>query len=72
VKDQNELQAMCKGLLKHMVQLVRLPSTTEMMDRIDVLNWDMLSTYGQDGLHQLAFVAREMLVELELENHFLH
>jgi hypothetical protein len=32
----------------------------------------MLSTYGQDGLHHLAFVAREMLVELELENHFLH
>jgi hypothetical protein len=42
-----------------------------MKDRIDVLDLDMLSMYGQDALHQLAFVAREMLVELESENRFL-
>jgi hypothetical protein len=28
--------------------------------------------YDQDDLPQLAFVARETLVELESENHFLH
>ena len=43
-----------------------------MRDRIHVLNWDMLSMYDQDDLHQLIFVARETLVELESENHFLH
>jgi hypothetical protein len=43
-----------------------------MKDRIDVLDWDKLSMYGQDDLLQLAFVARETLVELESENHFLH
>jgi hypothetical protein len=36
-----------------------------MKDRIDVLDWDKLSMYDQDDLLQLAFVAREMLVELE-------
>jgi hypothetical protein len=41
-----------------------------MRDRIDVLDLDMLSTYDQDDLLQLAFVARETLVELESENHF--
>jgi hypothetical protein len=41
-----------------------------MKDRIDVLNWDKLSMYDQDDLLQLAFVARETLVELESENHF--
>ena len=30
----------------------------------------MLLTYGQDALLQSVFVAREMLVELESENHF--
>ena len=43
---------MHKDLLKHKVQLARFQSTTEMTDRIDVLDWDMLSTYGQDGLRQ--------------------
>jgi hypothetical protein len=42
-----------------------------MRDRIDVLDWDKLSRYGQDDLLPLAFVARERLVELESENHFL-
>jgi hypothetical protein len=41
VKDLNELQAMNKDLLKHKVQLVQLQSTTEMKDRIDVLDLDM-------------------------------
>ena len=42
-----------------------------MKDRIDVLDLDKLSTYGQDGLRLLTFAARETLVELESENHFL-
>jgi len=33
---------------------------------------DKLSIYDQDDLHQSVFVARETLVELESENHFLH
>ena len=33
-----------------------------MKDRIDVLDWDRLSTYDQDVLHLLAFVVIEMLV----------
>jgi hypothetical protein len=55
VKDQNVIQAMHKDLLKHTVVWVRLQSTTEMKDRMHVLDWDMLSMYGQDALHQLAF-----------------
>jgi hypothetical protein len=70
VKDQNELQAMRRYLLKHTVQMVHIQWTTEMKDRIDVLNWDKLSMYDQDDLLQLAFVARETLVVLESENHF--
>jgi hypothetical protein len=72
VKDQNELQAMNKGLLKHTLQMVQFQSTTEMKDRIDVLDLDMLSMYGQDDLLQSVFVVRETLVELESENRFLH
>ena len=63
---------MRKDLLKHTVRWVHFESPIEMKDRIDVLDWDKLSTCDQDGLFQLAFVAREMLVELESENHFLH
>jgi hypothetical protein len=70
VKDQNGLEAMHKDLLKHMVQSVQFQSTNEMKDRTHDQDLDMLSTYDQDGLPQLAFVAREMLVELESENHF--
>ena len=71
MKDQNELQAIRKYLLKHTVQLVQFKWTTEMKDRIDVLDWDKLSMYDQDDLLQLASVARETLVELEPQNHFL-
>ena len=42
-----------------------------MKDRTHVLDWDKLSMYGQDDLLRSAFVARETLVELESENHFL-
>ena len=62
---------MSKYLLKHTVLLVQFQSTTEMKDRIYVLDLDMLSMYGQDDLLQSVFVARETLVELESENHFL-
>jgi hypothetical protein len=41
-----------------------------MKDRTHVLDWDKLSTYGQDDLLQSVFVAREMPVELESENRF--
>jgi hypothetical protein len=43
-----------------------------MKDRTHVLDWDKLSRYGQDDLLQSVFVAREMPVELESENRFLH
>ena len=72
MKDQNELQAMRRYLLKHTVQMVQFKSTTEMKDRIDVPDLDMLSMYDQDDLPQSAFVARETLVELESGNRFLH
>ena len=62
---------MNKGLTKHTVLLVHFQSATEMKDRIDVLDLDMISTIDQDDLPQLGFVARETLVELESENHFL-
>jgi len=42
-----------------------------MKERKNVLDWDMLSTYDQDDSHQSIFVARETLVEVESENHFL-
>ena len=37
-------------------------SHAEMKNIIDVLGLDMLLTYDQDALHQLAFVARESLL----------
>jgi hypothetical protein len=61
---------MRKDLPTHTVQLVQFQSTTEMKDRTNVP--DKLSTYGQDDLLQSVFVAREMPVELESENRFLH
>jgi hypothetical protein len=42
-----------------------------MKNRIDVLDLDKLSTYGQDDLFQSVFAGGERLVELESENHFL-
>ena len=72
MKDLNGLQAMSRYLLKHTVGWVQIQSTTEMKDRTHVLDWDKLSRYGQDDLLQSVFVAREMPVELESENRFLH
>ena len=63
---------MRKDLLKHTVGWVQFQSSTEMKDKIDVLNLDKLSTYGQDDLIQSASVVRETLVELGSENHFRH
>jgi hypothetical protein len=51
--------------------MVQFQSTTEMKDRMHVPDWDKLSMYGQDHLRQSVFVARETLVELGSENHFL-
>lgn len=56
MKDRNELQAMSKYLLKHTVVLVQFHSPTEMKDKIDVLDLDMLSTYDQDDLIQSVLV----------------
>ena len=72
MKDQNVIQAMNKYLLKHTVGWVQSQSTTEMRDRRNVPDWDKLSTYDQDDLHQLAFVVGETFAERELQNHFLH
>ena len=71
MKVQNELQAMRKDLLIHILVWVQSQSTTEMKDRTHVLDWDKLSMYGQDDLLRSAFVVRETLAELESENHFL-
>ena len=45
---------MSRYLLKHTAVLVRFEFPTEMKDRIAVLDWDKLSRYDQDDLHQLA------------------
>ena len=65
MKDQNELQAIYKDLLKRFVVSVLSQSSIQMMDRTHVLDLDRLSMYDQDDLPQSAFVARETLVELE-------
>ena len=57
MKAQNELQAMNKDLLKHTLVWIQLLLSTEMRDRINVLNLGELSMYDQDDLAKLAFVA---------------
>ncbi|MGA6990692.1 MAG: hypothetical protein WBX81_09770 [Nitrososphaeraceae archaeon] len=47
MKAQNELQAMNKDLLKHTLVWVQLLLSTEMRDRINVLNLGKLSMYDQ-------------------------
>ena len=70
---QNEPQAMSKYQLKHTALfLLQPPCSTEMKDRIHVLDLDMLSTYDQDVLLQLVFAARETLAEQESQYRFLH
>lgn len=64
MKDQNVLQAMHTDPLKHTAGWVQFQSTAELKDRTHVQDLDKLSTYGQDVLHLLVFVARETLVEL--------
>ena len=71
MKDQNVLQAMSRYLLKHTALFLLQPlCSTEMKDKIHVLDWDKLPMCDQDDLLQSAFVAREMLLELESENRF--
>jgi hypothetical protein len=60
VKDLNGLQAMRRYLLKHTVVLVHFEYPTEMKDRIDVLDWDKLSMYGQDDLLESTFAVKEI------------
>jgi hypothetical protein len=71
VKDQNELQAMCICLLIHTVQMVQFQSTIEMMDRIDVLDLHMLSTYDQDDLQVYFGVGSHDIVIISLLLHLL-
>jgi len=63
---------MNKYLPRHIAVLDLYQSSIEMNDRTNGLVQDKLSTYGQDDLHLSIFVARETLVELESEYHFLH
>jgi hypothetical protein len=70
--SQSELQAMNKDLLKRIPVWTQILFSTEVRDREDVLNSDMLSMYDQDDLLQLAFVAKEKLAELETLYHFAH
>jgi hypothetical protein len=72
VKDQNELQAMNKDPPIHTRVRVHFLLSTEMKGRNDVLDWDKLPMYDQVDLPQLAFVARETLVELDSLNYFVH
>ena len=63
---------MRKDLLTHTVVLVHFLLSTEMKDRNDVLDLDMLLKYDQDDLIQLTFAVGEMLVELDSLNHLVH
>jgi hypothetical protein len=72
LKDQNELQAMSRYLLKHTVVLVHFLLSTEMKDRNGVLDRDKLLMYDQDDSVQLVFAAGEMIVELDSLNHFVY
>ena len=66
LKNQSEVRAIRRYLLKHIAVLVQLQFSIETKDRINVLNSDKLSMYDQDDLLLLAFVARETPVELDL------
>ena len=66
LKNQSEVRAISRYLLKHIAVLVQLQFSIETKDRINVLNSDKLSMYDQDDLLLLAFVARETPVELDL------
>ncbi len=63
---------MQKDPLRHTAVLVLMQFSIEMRERINVLNSDKLSRYGQDDLAQLVFAAREALVELEFVYRFPH
>jgi hypothetical protein len=63
---------MNRYLPRHIAVLGLYQSAIGMTDRTNGLGQGKLSTYGQDDLHLLIFVARETLVELESEYHFLH
>jgi hypothetical protein len=63
---------MSKDLPRHIAVLDRIQFSIGMKDRIHDQDSDKLSTYGQDDLHLLIFVARETLVELVSEYHSLH
>jgi hypothetical protein len=58
---QNELQAMNKGLPRHILKLAQAqlehPFAIYFQDRNDDQGLDKLSGYGQDGLLQLIFAA---------------
>jgi hypothetical protein len=66
LKNQSEVRAIRRYLLKHIAVLVQLQFSIETKDRINVLNSDKLSMYDQDDLLLLAFVARETPVEQDL------
>ena len=63
---------MNKDLPKRTPVWAQILFSTELRDREDALNSDMLSMYDQDDLLQLAFVAKEMLAKLETLYHFAH
>jgi len=69
VKDQNELQAMNKGLLKHFVVLIQRQSSIQMKDRTDDQDLDILSEYDLDVFYLLMFAVEEMLVGLGFVYH---
>lgn len=62
---------MHRDLLKHIVLLVQFQWTTETKGRIDVLDWDTLSTYGQDDLTVLVFAQVRKPAGLESEYQIL-
>jgi hypothetical protein len=75
VIDQNELQAMSKGLPRHILKLalaeLEQPFGIDFQDRNDDQGLDMLSKYGQDGLPLLVFaVAAIILVCLAFDYGF--
>ena len=58
--------------LIHIMVLDRTMFATEMKDKAYVQDLDTLSVYGQGDLLLLVFAAKEMLIGLGFQNHFVH
>ena len=67
-KSRMGLQAMNKDLLIHICCIGPIPVTIEMKNRKNDLDWDMLSTYGQDDSHQSVLLQEKRLLNWSWES----